>query len=116
MSFPSTFIAADIFKNYFSMVKSTVVQPPLLPRLATVSVLLFSWRGISCPSSYSSLGEKSPALRVMATSGEPSTWLPLGKLEGQEPLPLTVSRKFEIFKKKKQHFSTFSKSLDPIEL
>ena len=35
----------------------------------------------------------------MATSGEPSTWLPLGKLEGQEPLPLTFSRKFEIFKK-----------------
>ena len=26
-----------IFKNYFFMVKSTVVQPPLLARLATVS-------------------------------------------------------------------------------
>ena len=35
----------------------------------------------------------------MATSGEPSTWLPLGKLEGQEPLPLPFLRKSEIFKK-----------------
>jgi hypothetical protein len=34
----------------------------------------------------------------MATSGEPSTWLPLGKLEMQEPLPLSFSRKFEILK------------------
>ena len=42
----------------------------------------------------------------MATSGEPSTWLPLGKLEGQEPLPLSFSRKFEIFEKS-LHFSTF---------
>ena len=51
----------------------------------------------------------------MATSGEPSTWLPLGKLEGQEPLLLTFSRKFEIFKKY-HYFLTFSKSSDPIEL
>ena len=47
------FQEAMIFRNYFFMVKSTVVQPPLLARLATVSVLFFSWRGISCPSSYS---------------------------------------------------------------
>ena len=32
------FQGAMIFKNYFFMVKSTVVQPPLLARLATVSV------------------------------------------------------------------------------
>jgi hypothetical protein len=32
------FREAMIFKNYFFMVKSTVVQPPLLARLATVSV------------------------------------------------------------------------------
>ena len=50
------FQEAMIFKNYFFMVRRTCVQPPLLARLA------------------------------MATSGEPSTWLPLGKLEGQEPL------------------------------
>ena len=50
----------------------------------------------------------------MATSGEPSTWLPLGELEGQEP-QLLFSRKFEIFEKS-HHFSTFSKSSDPIEL
>ena len=68
-----------IFENYFFMVKSTVVQPPMLARLA------------------------------MATSGEPSTWLPLGKLEGQEPLPLLFPRNFEIFKKS-PHFSTFTKS------
>ena len=41
-----------------------------------------------------------------ATSGGPSTWLPLGELEGQEPLPLSFSRKFEIFKKSR-HFATF---------
>ena len=52
---------------------------------------------------------------IMATSGEPSTWLPLGKLEGQGPCPPSFSRKFEIFKKS-HHFSTFSKSLAPIEL
>jgi len=51
----------------------------------------------------------------MATSGEPSTWLPLGKLEMQEPFPLSFSRKFEIFKKS-PHFSTFLKSSAPIEL
>ena len=55
-----------IFRNYFFMAKSTVVQPPFLARLATVSVLLFAWRGISCPLSYYfSLGEESPALRVI---------------------------------------------------
>jgi hypothetical protein len=32
MSFTSTFIAADIFRNYFFMVNITVVQPPLLAR------------------------------------------------------------------------------------
>ena len=52
----------------------------------------------------------------MATSGKPSTWFPLGELEGQEPLPLSFSRKFEIFLKTNPHFSTFLKSLDPIEL
>ena len=38
IAFTSTFIAADIFKNYFFMVKSICVQSPLLARLATVSV------------------------------------------------------------------------------
>ena len=54
LEFPSTCIAADIFENYFSMVKSTVVQPPLLARLATVSVL--------------------------EAGGKPSTWFPPGGL------------------------------------
>ena len=54
-----------IFKTYFFIVKSICVQPPLLARLATVLVLLFSWRGISCPSSYyPSLGEEYHALQV----------------------------------------------------
>ena len=48
---PKHFQKAMILKNYFFMVKSTVVQPPLLARLATVSVLLFSWNEISCPAS-----------------------------------------------------------------
>ena len=38
LGFTSTFIAAEIFKNYFFMVKSTVVQPTLLAHLATVLV------------------------------------------------------------------------------
>jgi hypothetical protein len=59
------FHEAMIFRNYFFMVKSICVQPPLLARLATVLVLLFSWRGISCPSSYyPSLGEEYHALQV----------------------------------------------------
>ena len=41
-----------IFRNYFFMVKSTVVQPPLLARLATVS--------------------------VCRAGGKPSTWFPPG--------------------------------------
>ena len=49
---PKHFQGAMTSRNYFFIAKSTVVQPPLLARLATVSVLLFSWRGISCPSSY----------------------------------------------------------------
>ena len=39
IEFTSTFIAADIFKNYFFMVRRMCVQPPLLVRSATVSVL-----------------------------------------------------------------------------
>ena len=73
LEFPSTFIAADIFRNYFFMVKS------------------------------------------MATSGEPSTWLPLGKLEGQESIPVTFSRTFGIFKKS-HYFSTLKKCPGLIEL
>ena len=55
LEFTSTFSAPDIFRNYFFMAKSICVQPPLLARLA------------------------------MATSGEPSTWLPLGELVEQSP-------------------------------
>ena len=55
-------------------------------------------------------GPLSYCFAITATSGEPSTWLPLGKLEGQEPLPLTFSIKFEIFKN--HHFSTFAKVRD----
>ena len=39
LEFTSTFIAADIFKNYFFMARRTCVQPSLLARLATASVL-----------------------------------------------------------------------------
>ena len=54
LGFPSIFMRSNIFKNYFSMVEFTVVRRSFLARLATVSVLLFSWREISCPSSYNS--------------------------------------------------------------
>ena len=40
LEFPSTFIAAGIFRNYFFMGRRTCVQPPLLARLATVTLLL----------------------------------------------------------------------------
>ena len=76
---------ANIFINYFFMVKSICVQPPLLVRLA------------------------------MATSGKPSTKFPLGELEGQEPLLLLFSRKFENFKKISS-FSNFYKNPGWIEL
>ena len=46
----------------------------------------------------------------MATSGKPSTWFPLGKLEGQEPLPLSFSRNFEICKKNLVIFELLQKS------
>ena len=38
IAFPSTFIAAEIFKNYFFMVEFIVVRWSLLARLATVLV------------------------------------------------------------------------------
>ena len=69
MEIPKHFQKAMIFRNYFFMVKSTVVQQPLLARLATVSVLLFSWRGIFCPSSYYSSSRKISALRDTFLAG-----------------------------------------------
>ena len=44
-----------------------------------------------------------------ATSGEPSTWSPLGELEGQEPLPLLFSRNFENLKNNLIIFQLFQK-------
>ena len=64
MEIPKHFQEAMIFRNYFFMVKSTVVQPPLLARLATVSV----WQ----------------------SSGKPSTKFPLGELEGLELPPAVI--------------------------
>ena len=76
--------------------------------LLPFELLLFSWRGISCPSNYfSSLGEKSPA--VNRQPGYCS-----GNSKGRR-LPLSISRNFGIFKNS-HHFSTFWKSLAPIEL
>ena len=49
----------------------------------------------------------------MATSAKPSTWFPLGELEGQEPLPLSFFNFFK-FSKTKSSFFNFLKSLDPI--
>ena len=51
IEFTSTSIAADIFRNYFFMARRMCVQPSLLARLATVSVLL-------------------------EAGGKPSTWFP----------------------------------------
>ena len=63
---------AMILKNYFFMARRMCVQPSLLARLATVLVLLFSWRGISCPSSYSSSRKNTSNLleSKTRTSGE----------------------------------------------
>ena len=52
---PKHFQEAMIFENYFFIVKNTVVQPPLLARLATVLVLL-------------------------EAGGKPSTWFPPERL------------------------------------
>ena len=54
MIIPKHFQGAMIFKNYVFIVKSTAVQPTLLARLATVSVL--------------------------EAGGKPSTWFPPGGL------------------------------------
>ena len=128
LGFQTTFRRAMILRNYFFMPKSTVVQPPFLARLATNSVFLFSWIGISCPSSYVAqiildaarcfqmppcaprcslvvpetcqifeILQDHPRCFQMATSGEPSTWLPLGKLEGQEHLPALIFQFFKNF-------------------
>ena len=66
------------------MVKSTGVRGPTLARLAIVLVLL-------------SIGN-TPALRVMATSGEQSTGFPLAQLVEQERTPQQNSQKFVIFR------------------
>jgi hypothetical protein len=78
------------FKNYFFRVKSTVVQPPLLARLATVLVL---WqRAVNRQPGYRS-----------------------GNSKGRSPSRYHFPENSEIFKKS-HHFSTFWKSLDWIEL
>ena len=53
-----------------------------------------------------------------AMSGEPSTWLPLGELEGQEPPPALIFHFSDFFKKIKNIiiFQLFLNSLEPIEL
>ena len=65
MSLFQTLVDGFLVKNKIFMVKTTGVRGPTLARLAMVLVLL-------------SIGN-TPALQViMATTGEPSTWFPLG--------------------------------------
>ena len=92
MEIPKHFQEAMIFKNYFFMVKSICVQPPLLARLASVSV----WqRAVNRQPGYHS-----------------------GNSKGRSP-PAYIfqfSDFLKNFEKELHHFSTFSKSLDWIEL
>ena len=60
-------------------------------------------------------GPLSYCFGIMATSGEPSTWLPLGELEGQEPSRYHFPENLNI-SKNSHHFSTCLKKIDWIEL
>ena len=71
----------------------SVLQKPLFHGLAHVRA--------AAPS-----GPLSYCFGIMATSGEPSTWLPLGELEGQEPSCYHFPENLK-FSKKYHHFSTF---------
>ena len=86
--------------NYYSIHKHCA-------RGKTSSKTNFSW---SCSPPSRPLSNCSG----MATSGKPSTKFPLGELEQQEPLPLSVSISWNA--QKYYYFSTFLKSLDPVEL
>ena len=59
-------------------------------------------------------GPLSYCFGIMATSGEPSTWLPLGELEGREPPPLFILSIFSDilrnFRKITPFFNFFEKS------
>ena len=74
------------------MVKTTGVRGPTLARLAIVLVL--------------------------ATSGEPSTWFPLGGLGEQEHTPEQNFQNFDIFRNFRnfKQISNFCKNLHQIEL
>ena len=82
-----------IFKNYFCMVKSICVQPPLLARLATASILL--QRAVNRQPGYRS-----------------------GNSKGRSPISLSFFIFCGFFKnfKKYLHFSTFLECPGWIEL
>ena len=87
MIIPNHFPEANISTNYFLMAESTVVQPPRLARLATFSVLLFSWREISCPSSYFG----TSCLILLNNSNRSRPWVVCG-LGGSQSVLLSLAR------------------------
>ena len=107
------------------MVSCICVRGSTLAQFDTVLVLLFEGR-TSCSTSYSSSfylainssatshasGGETSALRViMATSGEPSTWFPLGELVKQKRLSPHISffRFFRNFRSFGEHFGFLKK-------
>ena len=61
MSFTSTLLAVDIFKNYVCMVEFTAVRWSLLARLATVSVLEAGGKPSTCFSPEGIVDPTSPS-------------------------------------------------------
>ena len=62
LEFTSTLHGANIFRNYFFMVRRMVVQPSLLARLATVSVLQRAVNRQPAFRSGNSKGKSAPPL------------------------------------------------------
>ena len=74
-------------KNYRFMVEFIAVRWSLLARLATFSVLLFSWREISCPSSYFG----TSCLILLNNSHRSRPWVVCG-LGGSQSVLLSLAR------------------------
>jgi len=97
MEIPKHFQEAMIFRNYFFMVKSTVVQPPLLARLATVSVC----RAGGKPSTWFPPGTRRAVRNIQKLIFEVPFFEPL-ELKNQKPLKFHAN--FKIF----ENSSSFS--------
>ena len=100
---PKHFQNTMTFRNFFFMARRMCVQPSLLARLATVSVLLFSWRGISCPVEPAVNRQPGFCRELVEQSAQltSSFWESLlpAPLELKNQKPLTFHKNVKIFEK-----------------